>query len=147
MWIKFVSYLSVLGLSMFKSILGPPMALICGLSFIESVLLSTGGLMLTIFLFTSFLGKRVRKWFIDTFFKNKKVFTSKTRKMVSIWQKYGLIGVAFLTPVLLSPIGGGLVINTFGGKKAKIYLFMLLSGLFWSSIYSYLVYILKMDLI
>lgn len=146
MWIKAVSYLSVLGLSMFKSILGPPSARLLGLSFTESVLLSTAGMMLTIFLFTSFFGKRVRRWFIDTFFKNKKVFTPRTRKMVRIWQSYGIVGVAFLTPVLLSPIGGGLLINTFGGKKSKIYLFMLLSGLLWSSLYSYLVYILNFNL-
>jgi hypothetical protein len=140
MWIKILSYITVIGSSMLKMILGPGLALAFKLSFVESVLLTTLGMMLTIVLFTSFLGKLVRRWFIDTFFKNKKVFTKNTRRMVRIWTSYGLIGTAFLTPLLLSPIGGGLVVNTFGGKKIKIYTFMLISGLVWSTIYTYIFY-------
>ena len=36
----------------------------------------------------------------------KKIFTKRSRRMVGIWKKYGLVGLAALTPVIFSiPIG------------------------------------------
>ena len=36
------------------------------------------------------------------------------RRKVTLWRKYGIIGVALFTPLFLTPIGGTLVANAFG---------------------------------
>ncbi|MEZ5067446.1 MAG: hypothetical protein R2847_02715 [Bacteroidia bacterium] len=35
-----------------------------------------------------------------------KIFTKRNRRIITLWRKYGLFGIAFITPVILSiPIG------------------------------------------
>jgi len=53
---------------------------------------------------------------------------------VKIWRKYGIWGVAALTPILFTPIGGTMIAVSFGEKKPKILLAMLLSASLWSVI-------------
>jgi hypothetical protein len=55
---------------------------------------------------------------------------------VNIWRKYGLKGVAFFTPILLTPIGGTILAVSFGESKGKIFLYMLCSAIFWGIILS-----------
>lgn len=62
----------------------------------------------------------------------KKVFSPGSRKFVKIWRKYGLFGVAFLTPVVISIPIGTFIANAFEDNKKKIFLYMFLSILFWS---------------
>lgn len=62
----------------------------------------------------------------------RKIFSPRTRKFVRMWKKYGLIGVAFLTPVLISIPIGTIIANSFENNKAKIFLYMFFSIVFWS---------------
>lgn len=62
----------------------------------------------------------------------KKIFTKKNRKIVTVWKKYGLIGIAFLTPVILSIPIGTIIANNLVDDKRKIFLYMFVSILFWS---------------
>jgi hypothetical protein len=62
----------------------------------------------------------------------KKIFSSRSRRFVKIWRKYGLIGLAFLTPVLISIPIGTVIANAFESNKKKIFLYMFLSIVFWS---------------
>jgi predicted neutral ceramidase superfamily lipid hydrolase len=62
------------------------------------------------------------------------VFTKRNRRLVSIFRKYGLLGIAFLTPVILSIPIGTIVANSFEPNKRKIFLFMFISILFWSTL-------------
>ncbi len=62
----------------------------------------------------------------------KKVFSPRSRKIVKLWKKYGLIGIAFLTPVLISIPIGTIIANTFESNKARIFLYMFISIVFWS---------------
>ncbi len=62
----------------------------------------------------------------------KKLFTKRNRRIVRIWQQYGLVGIAFLTPVILSiPIGTVIALSLVQDRK-KVMLYMFLSILFWS---------------
>jgi hypothetical protein len=61
-----------------------------------------------------------------------KIFSKRSRSFVRIWRKYGLIGVAFLTPVLFSIPIGTIIANAFENNKQKIFLYMFLSIAFWS---------------
>jgi len=64
--------------------------------------------------------------------KKKKVFSPQSRKFVRIWRKYGLMGVAFLTPVIISIPIGTIIANAFEDNKKRIFLYMVFSILFWS---------------
>ncbi|MBK8847163.1 MAG: hypothetical protein IPO27_11700 [Bacteroidetes bacterium] len=64
--------------------------------------------------------------------KHKRIFTPRNRRIVKLWTKYGLAGIALLTPVLISiPIGSILAARYVHNKK-KIYLYMFCAILFWS---------------
>ena len=56
-----------------------------------------------------------------------------------IWKRYGIKGVAFLSPILLTPIGGAFVANLFGGHKATIIRWFWVSGLFWGFVITFVV--------
>ena len=56
--------------------------------------------------------------------------------MVRIKQRYGLIGIAFTTPLLLSiPVGVFLAARYYRSSKTK-YLYLIGSNLVWSVIYT-----------
>lgn len=63
---------------------------------------------------------------------HKKVFSPQSRKFVRIWKRYGLIGVSFLTPVIISIPIGTIIANAFEANKKKIFMYMFFSILFWS---------------
>jgi hypothetical protein len=66
----------------------------------------------------------------------KKLFTPRNRKFVRVWRKYGLFGVALLTPVLFSIPIGTIVANAFEDNKRKIFVYMFFSILFWSLLFT-----------
>jgi len=134
-----LKYASVWAVSMLKFIFGPLAGYGLRLSYIETVLLTVGGMMTSVLLFT-FLGKGLKKWLATLSKKPKKLFTSKNRKKVEIWRKYGIIGVAFLTPLLLTPIGGTLAAVSFGEKPSKIIFYMLISGIGFSLLFTGAIY-------
>jgi hypothetical protein len=62
----------------------------------------------------------------------KNIFSTRSRRMVRIWKKYGLIGLAALTPVLFSiPIGMFFITRVEKNNK-KILLYMFISITCWS---------------
>lgn len=134
-----IKYLSVLITSMFKFLVGPLVGYQLRLSFFESFLMTLLGMMLGVLVFV-YLGQQLKKHLIARFFQ-KKLFSPRNRRLVRIWRRYGLIGIAFLTPILLSPPGGTLIAASFGEKKMKIIYYMFFSGLFWSAATVALVYL------
>jgi hypothetical protein len=121
--------------SMFKFILGPVYGAAAELTFFETFIFSFLGMMTTVTIFT-FLGDSLREKMVAFFRKDKRLFTPKNRKLVSIWNKYGVVGVAFLTPLFLSPIGGAIIANSFGGSKKRILGYMAASACFWGITYT-----------
>lgn len=91
-------------------------------------------MMLTVILLTVFVGDIFYSFLKKTIFKNRKIFSPMTRRTVRVWNKRGLIGIAFLTPVLFSPVGGALIAASFGEDKRKVILYMFLSACFWAPI-------------
>jgi hypothetical protein len=68
----------------------------------------------------------------DVYEAPKRVFTPQTRRMVRIWRRYGLFGLAALTPVLFSiPLGTFFMVRLEKNRK-KILLYMFISILSWS---------------
>ena len=116
--------------SMIKFILGPLSGYAAGLHLLTTILVTIAGMMTVVFGFTYF-GQWLRTTLLKRFFTKKKIFTSKSRKFVGLWKKYGLVGVAILTPLILTPIGGTLLAVSSGSPKEKIILYMFISACFW----------------
>lgn len=98
------------------------------------VTLLTGGSLGTFFFY--FFSNLVNQW-INKFFKKKKkevIFSPKSRRFINIKNKYGLIGISLLTPILLSiPLGCFLASRFY--HKNKLTVFIMLAGVvFWSFI-------------
>jgi hypothetical protein len=62
----------------------------------------------------------------------KKLFTKRNRNIVKVWKKYGLYGIAFLTPVILSIPIGTIIANSLVSNRKKVILYMFVSLVFWS---------------
>jgi hypothetical protein len=71
----------------------------------------------------------IRYTYVD---RSRKIFTRRNRRFVRIWNRYGLIGVAFLTPVVFSIPIGTIVANSLVRNKRKIFVYMFFSVVFWS---------------
>ncbi|WP_462319609.1 hypothetical protein [Marinilabilia sp.] len=68
--------------------------------------------------------------------KNKRKFSKYNRRLVLIKSRYGMPGIALLTPVILSiPVGTFLTAKYYGNKKQS-YLLLILSQVAWSLIYT-----------
>lgn len=67
--------------------------------------------------------------------KKKQIFTKGNRRFITIKNKYGLIGISVLTPILLSiPLGCFLASRFYAGKKTTLPI-MLVGILFWAFIF------------
>ncbi len=70
--------------------------------------------------------------YLDKEARKRRIFTKRNRRIVKIWKKYGLAGIAIVTPVLLSIPIGTIIANSLESNKKKILLYMFLSILFWT---------------
>lgn len=141
MWEEILKALPVYFSSMLKFIFGPIGGYTVGLKLLTTILTTVAGMMTVVLAFT-LAGTWLRQKVIHRFFGKQKRFTKNNRKFVQIWKKYGLGGVAALTPVLLTPIGGTLLAVSSGSPKEKIILFMFVSASVWSVIFSTAIYLL-----
>jgi hypothetical protein len=137
MWEAILKVIPIYFSSMFKFILGPVGGYAAGLTLITTILVTVAGMMTVVLLF-SFFGDFMRRLLLRIRTK-RKLFSSR-RKVVIIWQKYGLLGVAILTPVILTPIGGCLLAISFGTPKEKLIFYMFVSAAFWSVLFSSMIY-------
>ena len=138
-----LSYIEVFGLSTFKFFLGPFTGIYhADLSVFETAILTTLGMMTTV-IFITYFGEKIRTYYFKKRGKKASVkMTPRKRKVIKVWHTYGMKGIAFLTPLILTPIGGTIIAVSFGAKKRKIILSMLVSAMIWSVIISLGLYFL-----
>lgn len=129
--------------SMLKFILGPTLGYAAGLHIITTVLVTIGGMMTTVIAFTYF-GEWLRNIVLKRLYRNQKKFTRRSRRIAG-WRKYGLTGIAFLTPLLLTPVGGTLLAVGATRSKERIIFAMLVSATGWSLLFSGVIYFLGSD--
>lgn len=114
-------------------------------SFTETILWTNAGGMLGIYFF-AYLSDKLILWWHRTFGekiksrkplkKSKKIFTKKNRRIIRIKQRYGLMGIALITPLLLSiPVGTFLMVRYYQTSRYK-YAYLIASNLIWSVIYT-----------
>jgi hypothetical protein len=121
--------------SMLKFIFGPLGGYMAGLNLVTTIL-TTVASMMTVVLGLAFFGDYLKKDLLRSFFERRKKFSDRNRRFVTIWRKYGLLGVAALTPVLLTPIGGTLLAISFGTPRNKLIIYMFVSAAVWSVVLS-----------
>jgi hypothetical protein len=119
---------------MWKFVGGPVAGLAAGLTVVETALLTTAGMMTTVVILT-YAGERVRKVFRKK--NDDKKNKNKSIRMIKIWNKYGVPGISFLTPLILTPIGGTLILVAYKAPKKDIMLGMLVSALAWAFIQTF----------
>lgn len=141
MWEELARAIPVYFSSMLKFILGPVGGYLAKLNMITTILTTVSGMM-TVVLAFAFFGDLIKKHVINRYFKRKNRFSDQNRKFVRIWRKYGLLGVAALTPLLLTPIGGALLAVGFGSPRDKLIIYMFVSASVWSVTLTVLIYFL-----
>ncbi len=139
MWQEILKAVTVYFSSMVKFIFGPVGGYTAGLSLVTTIVVTIAGMM-TVVLAFAFFGDFLREKVMKRITKNKKLFSSRNRKFVTIWRKYGIIGVAALTPLMLTPIGGSVLAVSFGVPRNKLIIAMFISACIWSVIFSVSVY-------
>jgi hypothetical protein len=138
MWEEILKAIPVYFSCMVKFILGPVGGYTVGLNLITTILTTVFGMMTVVFSFTYF-GNWIRERVLNRFFKKKKT-SIPNKKFAAIWTKYGLVGVALLTPIILTPIGGTLLAVSSGSPKEKIIFYMFISAAVWSVVFSVTIY-------
>jgi hypothetical protein len=129
-----ITFAGIYFLCLFKFIAGPLLGAAAGYSLLEIVLVTVSGMMTSVLLFT-FLGEWIKNNWTIVIKKKQKKFSKKTRNIIRIWKKFGVWGIACLTPIIFTPIGGTVILTSFGIDKRKILLAMFVSALFWSFIF------------
>jgi membrane protein DedA with SNARE-associated domain len=122
--------------SMIKFVFGPLAGYSLGLNVLTTIVATVAGMMAVVVI-VIYSGQLFREK-IERFFAKRRG-TGKVSRMI---QKYGLAGVAFLTPLILTPIGGSLLALGFlaSNTRRKILLYMLISGTFWGTIFTVAIY-------
>lgn len=136
---EILKYISVFLLSMVKFFGGPLAGVSMGLSFGATLALTVAGMMTSVFIFSG-IGSFFSKWYAQQQRqKQKPIFTKKNRRLVRVWQRFGMGGIAFLTPIILTPIIGTVVATVLGAPQRHILVHMLWSALFWGVTLTFLV--------
>ena len=135
----FAKYLSVIIASTIKFAGGPLTGMALGLTWPETAFCAATGMMATVVLVT-YAGAGIQALLQRYRSAPPKRFTRRTRLAVRIFRKTGLAGIAFLTPLILTPIGGTAIAVSFRLSRFRIILYMLLSAIFWAFVQTILLY-------
>lgn len=147
MWEEILKAIPVFFSSMIKFILGPLGGYAAGLHVVTTILTTALGMMTIVILFTYF-GNWIKAKIFSRFFKPRPDGSGKKNlKLARIWKKYGLAGVALLTPLILTPIGGTLLAVSSGSSKEKIIFYMFISASVWAIIFTFSIYFLGNEIL
>ena len=92
MWEEILKAFSLVYLpSMLKFILGPLGGFAAKLHVVTTIVATVAGTM-TVVLAFSFAGDWIRNNILNRFFPNRKRFSERNRKFVTLWKKYGVAG-------------------------------------------------------
>jgi len=131
MFSEIVKYLSIYLLSMTKFVAGPSFGVVSGLPDIWTIVVSVLGMMTSVLIFTLIGEKRgfprITR-FID-YIKSKK---GMNERFLYVWNKFGIAGITFLTPIFFTPIIGTILVTAMGSPRGKVIIYMFFSAVFWS---------------
>jgi hypothetical protein len=140
---NWTGYFATIFASMLKFLGGPLVGLGLKLHWLETAICTTIGMMLTVSL-VMFLGELLKRIFKNN--KPRKRITKTNRLAVKIRRRFGLIGIAALTPLIFTPAGGTILAMAFRYPKSQIFLNMFVSAALWAIVQTLFFYFVK-DLI
>jgi membrane protein DedA with SNARE-associated domain len=124
---------------LFKFIMGPTLGYAAGLHIITTIVVTVLGMMTSVVAFTYF-GDWLRMKLLKRWMSKRKRFTPGNRQAVRIWNRFGIVGVAILTPILFTPILGTIIAVAFGSPKEKLLLYMFISASVFATLFSVAIY-------
>lgn len=131
---EFLKILSTIALSGVKHTFGGvPLAAGYGFSYIEIALYCTiGGIAgsIAFMFFQRGIELVWRKFFPNK--RKKRVFTWKNKLVVRVKKRFGLLGIAFITPPLLSIPVGTIIASSLWKNKTQVLVALVASVIFWS---------------
>ena len=102
-----------------------------GLHFWPTLALTVGGMMTSVFVFSGVGRAWMQHRQIQRRLRRAPIFSSRSRNIIKVFRRFGMGGIAFLTPILLSPIGGTVIATLLGVPRHRILLHMFWSAVFW----------------
>ncbi len=63
---------------------------------------------------------------------HKKIFTRFNRRVIRVKQRFGLTGIAFITPMFLSTPVGAFLAERFFKNKRRVIVYLSISSIFWA---------------
>lgn len=140
MWEELLKAFSLVYLpSMIKFIFGPIAGKAAGLNLVTTMIATFAGMMTVVVAFTYF-GEYIRLLVVRFYKAHSNRPERPARKYSGLVKKYGLAGIAALTPVILTPIGGTLIAVSISSQREKILFYMLISAMAWSAVLTVAVY-------
>ena len=131
----YIAYLAVflLAATPFLEVVGViPIGVAAGLSALPVTVIAFSGNILTIWLVILMM-ERVKAWLQKHNDKKGNVASEKRGKRASdIWKRYGLPGLAIVSPILVGSHLGVILAMSFGGKRKQITFWMTFSVLAWA---------------
>ena len=111
-------------------------------NFIKVMLVSWAGGITGIIFFT-YVSAAIIKWIHDyrarrNLIHSKRIFTKFTRRVIRVKQRFGLTGIAFITPVIGTPLGA-FIAEKFYKSKRKVIVYLSFSVVFWSLLLYFLI--------
>lgn len=143
---KVLQVIFIVILSATKFFAAPITSLNIGFNYLQTLMLTIGGGILGVIIFyylsnaIAFIFFKLLKAILGKKLPDKpRIFTWKNRMIVNTVRKYGLLGVAVITPILLSiPLGTFIAARYFQDRK-QVLKYLCASVVFWSVIISSLV--------
>ena len=133
-----LKYAPVFLISMVKFIGGPLAGAALHLSFAETFGLTVAGMMTTVFILSGVGRMWVKRRQRLRRARHEKIFSRQSRTMVRVFQKFGMPGIAVLTPILFTPVGGTVVATLLGVPRPRILFHMLWSAVAWGVVFTLL---------
>jgi uncharacterized membrane protein len=133
----FLKYLSVALASTLKFFGGPIAGVVLKLTWIETAICSAIGMMFSVLVLT-YVGGAIQDFIKKRRKTPPKKFSRTNRIAVNIWKRFGIIGIAFLTPPLFTPLFGPILAVAFKVPRPAIFLWMSASAIIWGLAISYI---------
>lgn len=133
------SYFAVMAATAVKFVAGPVTGFSLGLSLWETIICTWIGMMFTVTIMLSIGRLAINA--LQSFRTQKPIiFSKRARFAVQIWTRFGVKGIAVMTPLLFTPIGGSLLALSFKTPFLRTWIFMAIAGIFWGIVFTVLLY-------
>lgn len=135
---EFFEWLSVIALATVKVLPALGLAIAHDMKPWQIFVTLSSGSMIGVTFFTLF-GLRFRKWRKVRRMRKgiyKPLKYRKARKWKRMWMRFGLPGIALITPPMISPPVGALIAVIFERSKTRILIYMAVSVLLWSALFA-----------